>query len=144
MKNKWLNGKPIFIYKDRFKLLKIFKKKLRFSDECDFDDIVFCRDMDGVGSPDGVMDPSMLDLRYPTPGAYSPKISYESFHSGRVGSGDTYSPAHFSAGASPHPLYSTGFGLQGLMKSELWGNPGYSHVNYGLTSSPGIQSANSV
>lgn len=103
-----------------------------------------CRDMDGVGSPDGVMDPSMLDLRYQTAGAYSPKLSYDTFQPGR-GGGDAYSPAHLSS-SSPHPLYSTGFGLTGLMKSELWPaaaySPGYSPVNYGLTSSPGIQSVN--
>ncbi len=40
------------------------------------------REMDGLGSPEGLMDPSMMDLRYHgqgTPGCYSPKLSYQPF-----------------------------------------------------------------
>ena len=46
-----------------------------------------CREMDGLGSPEGFMDPSMMDLRYQSPtGSYSPKVSYQPFqHSARPG-----------------------------------------------------------
>ena len=41
-------------------------------------------DMDGLGSPDSLMDHSMLDLKNSSPYAcYSPKLSYEVFPTNR-------------------------------------------------------------
>jgi hypothetical protein len=41
--------------------------------------MVGSREMDGLGSPEGLMDPSMMDLRYQTPGCHSPILSYQPF-----------------------------------------------------------------
>jgi hypothetical protein len=55
--------------------------------------------MDGLGSPEGLMDPSMMDLRYHgqgTPGCYSPKLSYQPFQP-NARTGTQYTPPSLHA-----------------------------------------------
>jgi hypothetical protein len=76
------------------------------------------REMDGLGSPEGLMDPSMMDLRYHgqgTPGCYSPKLSYQPFQP-NAWPGTQYTPRSLwppnYPGYSSYGLSSTVTGLQ--------------------------------
>ena len=97
--------------------------------------------MDGVGSPEGGLDPAMLDLRYPPQGSYSPKLSYNTFPAASAAAGGGTRSGSDSYTHLSNPLYSSGFGLTGLVDSKLWSySPGY---DYGLSATPG-PSVNSV
>ena len=108
--------------------------------------------MDGIGSPEGMMDIS----RFSTPGLHYPKLAYESFNAnGGVPANsscsrttDAYSPSsHLSApGSSPASaaahhaaLYSQFHNLSGIVKSEFWphsyvtGHHGYAAPNYNMS-----------
>ena len=109
--------------------------------------------MDGVGSPDGLADTSsMLDMRYPTSAPFAQKYAaaaaaasgYDGLHA-TAGRPEAYAAAaaatHFSCSVSPHPLYTSGFGLTNLVKSEIWppSAGGQQHCyspSYEITSAP--------
>ena len=93
-------------------------------------------DMDGLGSPEHMMDHSMLDLKNSSPYAWnsSPKIAYDVFQSNR---GEKSVENSFNI-----TFYFLGINLGGMKSESLW-HSGYSAyggspVNYGAMSSPNL------
>ena len=95
--------------------------------------------MDGLGSPDSLMDHSMLDIKNSSPYAcYSPKLSYDVFPTNRGKQGN-------NSGAEEYNNLLAGLNIGGIKNEAIWhlnqNYPGYSGSpgHYGLAN-PNITS----